>query len=80
MALSEAALPLRFINIIFGAWLIAAPWMLTGYSGFASAAGVIAGVLLILLALPLAPIKNHYETWDRWISMGPPLGRDRQAS
>lgn len=80
MALSEVALPLRFVNTLFGAWLVGAPWVLTGYSELASAAGVIAGVLLILLALPLAPIKNHYGAWDPWISIGPSLGRDRQAA
>ncbi|SCX38430.1 NAD-dependent epimerase/dehydratase family protein [Nitrosospira sp. Nsp1] len=80
MALGEVALPLRFVNILFGAWLTVAPWVLTGYSGLASAAGVIAGVLLILLALPLAPIKNHYGAWDRWISIGPSKHRDGQTA
>ena len=69
MAMSEVAQPLRFVNILFGAWLIAAPWLLTGYSGLAGAANVVAGVLLILLALPLGPIHNHYGAWDRWMSI-----------
>lgn len=69
MALSEVGLPLRFANILFGAWLIAAPWLLTGYSGLASAAEVIAGILLILLTLPLGPIRDHYGAWDRWNSI-----------
>jgi hypothetical protein len=69
MAMSEVAQPLRFVNILFGAWLIAAPWLLTGYSGMAGAANVVAGVLLILLALPLGPIHNHYGAWDRWMSI-----------
>lgn len=69
MAMGEVAQPLRFVNILFGAWLIAAPWLLTGYSGLAGAAGVIAGVLLILLALPLGPIHSRYGVWDRWMSI-----------
>jgi hypothetical protein len=70
MALSEVGRPLRFINILFGGWLIAAPWLLTGYSGLAGAADVMAGVLLILLALPLGPVHSHYGRWDRWVSIG----------
>ena len=70
MALSEVARPLRFANILFGGWLIAAPLLLTGYSSLAAATSVIAGVLLILLTLPLGPINCHYGAWDRWISIG----------
>lgn len=70
MALSEVARPLRFANILFGGWLIAAPLLLTGYLSLAAATSVIAGVLLILLTLPLGPINSHYGAWDRWISIG----------
>ncbi|OGB26642.1 MAG: DNA polymerase III subunit epsilon [Burkholderiales bacterium RIFCSPLOWO2_02_FULL_57_36] len=70
MALSEVGRPLRFANAAFGAWLIVAPWLLAGFSGLASAASVITGILLILLALPLGPIKSHYGAWDKWITFG----------
>ena len=66
----EVARPLRFANILFGGWLIAAPLLLMGYSSLAAATSVIAGVLLILLTLPLGPINSHYGAWDRWISIG----------
>jgi hypothetical protein len=71
MALSEVGRPLRFANIILGAWLIAAPVLLSGYSNPAAAASVIGGVLLILLALPLGPIESRYGAWDQWILIGP---------
>lgn len=70
MALSEVGRPLRFANIVFGAWLIPAPLLLTGYSGLGAAASITAGVLLILLALPVGAIKSHYGAWDRWNSLG----------
>lgn len=70
MALSEVGRPLRFANIILGAWLVAAPILLTGYSSLAAAASVIGGVLLILLALPLGPIESRYGAWDQWILIG----------
>ena len=69
MALSEVGRPLRFANIPLGAWLIAAPILLTGYSSVAAAASVIWGVLLILLALPRGPIESRYGAWDQLILM-----------
>ncbi|WON72563.1 vitamin K epoxide reductase family protein [Nitrosospira sp. Is2] len=59
MALSEVGRPLRFANVPLGAWLIAAPILLTGYSSLAATASVICGVLLILLALPRGPIESR---------------------
>jgi hypothetical protein len=70
MALSEVGRPLRFANIILGAWLVVAPILVTGYSSVAAAASVIGGVLLILLALPLGPIESRYGDWDQWILIG----------
>ena len=69
MALSEVGRPLRFANIPLGAWLIAAPILLTGYSSVAAAASVIWGVMLILLALPRGPIESRYGAWDQLILM-----------
>ncbi|WP_447954045.1 heavy metal-binding domain-containing protein [Sphingopyxis chilensis] len=68
MALAEVARPVRFINMLFGAWLIAAPWLLEGGGSALSAwNGVIGGALLIGLALPRGPIKDSYAGWDRYI-------------
>jgi hypothetical protein len=72
MALSEVGRPIRLINVGFGAWLILAPWLLSGYSGLAIAASIVVGILLILLALPLGPIRSHYGAWDHWIAVGTP--------
>lgn len=57
IAFAEVAGSMRLINIAFGAWLIAAPWLLDG---------VISGAL-IPLALPCGPIKDVYAGWDRYI-------------
>ena len=65
MALGEVVRPLRFINIAFGAWVIAAPWIVGGYSGIAAAASVLFGALLIWLAFPRGAINSHYGAWDR---------------
>jgi uncharacterized membrane protein len=67
IALAEAARPLRYVNVAFGAWLVAAPWLLQGYTAAGSAASVLGGVLLVVLALPRGPIRQHYGAWDQVI-------------
>jgi hypothetical protein len=53
MAFAEVGRAIRFLNIPFGAWLIAAPWLLDGIaSPLAVLNGVISGVVLIALAVP----------------------------
>lgn len=68
MAMAEVARPLRFINVAFGLWLIASPWLLIGAAPLASGASVITGILLIGLSLPRGPrSKEHYGSWDRYV-------------
>jgi hypothetical protein len=68
IALAEVARSVRFINIPFGVWLIAAPWLLDGItSPLATWNGVICGALLIVLAIPRGRIKNTYAGWDRYV-------------
>ena len=66
-ALAESARPARFINMLLAIPLMAAPWMLDGGSLGADWAGVIAGVLLILLSIPRGKIENHYGSWSRYL-------------
>ena len=68
IAFAEVARAARFINIVFGIWLIAAPWLLAGIaSPLAIWSGVISGVLLIALAMPRGRIENSYASWDRYV-------------
>lgn len=68
IAFAEVARSVRFLNIFFGAWLIAAPWLLDGMaSPLATWNGVISGTLLIALALPRGLVKNSYAGWDRYV-------------
>lgn len=68
IAFAEVGRAIRFINIPFGAWLIAAPWFLDGIvSPLAVWNGVISGALLIALAIPRGRIKDSYAGWDRYI-------------
>ena len=66
IAFAEVARPLRFINIAFGLWLIAALWLLTGNATpFADWAGMAGGALLIALSIPRGRSANSYAGWDR---------------
>lgn len=67
MAWAEVARPLRYVNVLFGAWLVAVPWILQGFSVAGAAASVAAGVLLMALAFPRGAVKDRYGSWDRVI-------------
>lgn len=67
IAMVEVARPLRFINVLFGGWLIMASWILAGAGTAASWAGVVAGGFLILFSLPRGQVRDRYRNWDRYI-------------
>jgi len=68
IAMAEVARPLRFLNVLFGIWLTAAPWLLEGASTAALWSSVAAGLALILLSLPRGTRSTeHYGAWDRLV-------------
>ena len=68
IATAEVARALRFINLGFGIWLIAAPLLLDGAGAPASIASVLAGLVLIALSLPRGErSREHYAGWDRFV-------------
>ena len=68
IAMAEVARPVRFINVLFGAWLMVAPWLLSGASWTAAAASLGVGLALILLSLPRGVrSRDHYASWDRFV-------------
>lgn len=79
MAWAEVARPLRFANIGFGAWLLAAPWVLGGYEGAAQAASLAFGAVLILLAYPPGRIAAHFGAWDKIARLRLPLRPERRG-
>jgi uncharacterized membrane protein len=68
IALAEVARSVRFLNILAGLWLIAAPWLLDGAgSPLATWSSVLCGLLIIGLAIPRGSIKNSYGSWDIYV-------------
>ena len=68
IAFAEVARSVRFLNVPVGLWLIIAPWLINGSaSPLASWSSVIAGLLIIGLAVPRGSIKNSYGGWDVYV-------------
>ncbi len=68
IATAEVARPLRFLNALFGASLVAAPWILSGATSAAAWASVALGLALVALSLPRGRrSEEHYAGWDRYV-------------
>jgi len=69
IAMAEVARPLRFLNVAFGLWLMAAPWLMDGSTSITSdIIGTVLGALLIGLSLPRGRRSDeHYGNWDRFV-------------
>jgi hypothetical protein len=57
----------RFINILYGAWILASPWVFGGASAAFVWSNFLSGILLILFSLPRGRIRDRYGSWDRYI-------------
>jgi Vitamin K epoxide reductase family/SPW repeat len=68
-AMAEVVRPLRFVNTLFGVWLMAAPWLLAdGLSAQGAWNDIVAGVVVIALSLPRGRRSaQHYGGWDRYV-------------
>ena len=67
MAWADVGRALRFVNILLGAWIAVAPWLLDGATTGAVVSDLVVGIALILLSLPRGPVGERYGTWDRYI-------------
>jgi nucleoside-diphosphate-sugar epimerase/uncharacterized membrane protein len=67
IAWAEVVRPLRLVNVLFGAWLIAAPWILGGSTTGATWSDLVVGATLIVLSLPRGTVRQRYGKWDRYI-------------
>jgi SPW repeat-containing protein len=62
------ARPVRFINVLFGLWLIAAPWLMASGTADAAWNDTVVGLLAIGLNLPRGRRSaEHYGAWDRYV-------------
>ena len=68
IATGEPARFVRFVNVLLGAWVVVAPWLLAGGSSTAAWNGVFVGVLLILVSLPRGTIHDQYGGWEQYVA------------
>lgn len=67
VALAEVGRAVRFVNVLFGAWVIASPWLLRRTTTAATWNDMIAGTLMILLSFPRGPVVERYGSFERYI-------------
>ena len=68
IATAEVARALRLINVAFGAWLVAAPFLLDGVGHLGAVASVVAGIALVGLSFPRGKRSaEHYAGWDKYV-------------
>lgn len=58
----------RYFNILLGLALAVAPWFVAGSTTGLNFTGLIAGLLVVLLAFPLGPVKEEYGLWNKYVS------------
>jgi uncharacterized membrane protein len=59
----EVIRPVRLLNVPIGVALLAAPWLVAGYTEASRWNGIIVGLALILLSLPRGRIEERFGTW-----------------
>jgi hypothetical protein len=64
-AFAEIARPVRFLNVILGAGLMAAPLLLDGGSAVGSAIVAALGLVVIAVSIPRGRIRYAYGTANR---------------
>ena len=67
IALAEVGRTTRFVNVLLGAWIIAAPWLLNGATASAVWNDAMVGALVIALSLRRGPIRERYGQSQRLI-------------
>jgi hypothetical protein len=66
IAWAEVTRSLRWLNVLFGIWLLTAPWLLSGSTATAIVHDMLIGAVLILISLPRGSIKEGYGGWNQY--------------
>jgi hypothetical protein len=71
VCMAEVARPARFLNVLLGAWLMTAPWFLSGATPASRWNSAAMGFAVALLSLPLGKLREHYGSFDDVILWSP---------
>jgi hypothetical protein len=67
IAFGEVARPARFLNVLMGLWLIAAPWLLSGDTNASRWNDVAVGAAIVLLSFRRGRIEERFGRWNRYL-------------
>jgi len=67
IAIGEVARAARFLNVPLAAWLLAAPWLLSGGIAASTVSDLAVGAALLLLSLPRGKVTERFGSWDRYV-------------
>jgi uncharacterized membrane protein len=63
ITMAEVVRKARFLNLLFGIWIIIMPWILSGKTYGNQWSNLLAGILLIILSIPRGKILYQYGDW-----------------
>ncbi len=66
-AMAEVIRAGRYLNVLLGLWLIAAPFLVSGSKVGAMVNGVVAGLLVTALSLRRGPVRERYGNWNKYV-------------
>jgi hypothetical protein len=67
IATAEVTRALRFVNLLAGIWIAAAPALLAGATAGSAWNGLVVGLAVVLLGLPRGRVRESYGDWDRLV-------------
>ncbi|WP_373045733.1 vitamin K epoxide reductase family protein [Vulgatibacter sp.] len=67
IAMAEVVRPLRFLDALLGLVIAIGPLILDGAGGTARLIGIVAGLALVVLAVPRGQVRDRYASWDKVI-------------
>jgi hypothetical protein len=68
MAFGEIVRPIRLLNVLMGAAVLAAPWILAGDSELSRWNDRVVGVALMIASLPRGRIEERFGGWNRYLT------------
>jgi hypothetical protein len=67
ISMAEVVRAGRFLNVLLGLWIIAAPWLLSGATTSSIWNSVLVGVVIVVLSFPRGNIRERYGGWDKYV-------------
>jgi hypothetical protein len=68
IAWAEILRPVRFLNVLLGAWIVIGAWLLSGGNLPLAVSNTLVGIVVIALSIPQGSVRERYGTWDRYIT------------